>query len=272
MWPSLDSRNTSSQYFSTGDWPEQLHSNPNLTLTLSRIRIGTRPDVIILRSHFTMTSTSSAHLICLCGAISAPGTLLVDPEIPISVEICYCNPCRRITGSLGVSFPALNSSPSPEILSKLTAYHSSQVLTRYFCSTCGCHCFLLHQERKKWYCLGGIIEPSPALGGNKTQWPKDTLKVSRHQCVLDTLDGGLAPLLLNLNGRSIPTWFAAPDQVPREESFDLPHDTVLCLPSKSTSTPPRPKQDSYLPAKCHCAGASLLIKRANWPSNPNPNP
>ena len=183
MWPSLDSRNTSSQYFSTGDWPEQLHSNPNLTLTLSRIRIGTRPDVIILRSHFTMTSTSSAHLICLCGAISAPGTLLADPEIPISVEICYCNPCRRTTGSLGVSFPALNSSPSPEILSKLTGYHSSQVLTRYFCSTCGCHCFLLHQERKKWYCLGGIIEPSPALGGNKTQWPKDTLKVSRHQCV-----------------------------------------------------------------------------------------
>ena len=111
MWPSLDSRNTSSHCFSTGDWPEQLHSNPNLTLTLSRIRIGTRPDVIKLRSHFTMTSTSSAHLICLCGAMSAPGTLLADPEIPISVEICYCNPLspyNRLPGRL---------LPSPQLIS-----------------------------------------------------------------------------------------------------------------------------------------------------------
>jgi hypothetical protein len=151
------------------------------------------------------TSRSSAQLTCLCGAITAPGTLLSDLEIPISTEICHCNVCRRTTGSLGVSFPPLNSPPLQNTLLKLTAYHSSDTITRYFCYTCGCHCFLNSHYDKKWHCLSGIIEQSQSSKAKNDVWPKDTIEVSRHDYVLDTIDGGLAPLLLNLNGRSIPT-------------------------------------------------------------------
>jgi hypothetical protein len=198
-----------------------------------------------------MTSTSLAHLTCLCGAILEPGTLLSDLQIPMWVDMCHCNSCRHTTGSLGASFPPLNSSPSQDTLSKPVAYHSSQVVTRYFCSTCGCHCVLFSHQRKKWCCLSGTIEPSPTFKASYNQWPKDTVKVSRHDYVLDTLDSGLAPVLLNLNGRSIPTWSATPQQSPQQTSFDLPHATILSLPSKSVTILLGPKDGSYLTAKCH---------------------
>jgi hypothetical protein len=211
-----------------------------------------------------------------CLQILEPGTLLSDLEIPMWMEMCHCNSCRRATGSLGASFPPLKSSPSPDTLSKLIAYNSSQVLTRYFCSTCGCHCFLYNHQCERWYCLSGTVEPSAAFRASNNAWPKDTVKVSRHDNVLDTLDGGLAPLLLNLNGRSIPTWSATPQQPPNQHSFDLPYATILSLPSKSVTTPLGPDDGAYLTAKCHCGGVSLLIKRANYTfdsdSSSNSNP
>ncbi|KAE8452524.1 hypothetical protein EG329_000427 [Mollisiaceae sp. DMI_Dod_QoI] len=212
-----------------------------------------------------MTSKNSTHLTCLCGAISEPASLLNGPEFPITTSICHCNPCRQTTGSLGVSFPPLTSSPSAVTLSKLAAYHSSDILTRYFCPTCGCHCFLFHHQWNRWYCLGGIIEPNPSSQTKDVPGLKDTIKVSLHEYVLDTIDGGLTPLLLSLGDRSIPTWSAAPKQGP----FDLLHDTVHSLSRKSIDAISTPKEDSYLPAKCHCGGVSLLIKRANYTSSAN---
>ncbi|PVH69808.1 hypothetical protein DL98DRAFT_623249 [Cadophora sp. DSE1049] len=67
--------------------------------------------------------------------------------------------------------------------------------------------------------------------------------------------------MLDLNGRSIPTWSAAAQEI---YSFDFPHADVLSLASKAMSATPPPKEGSYLPAKCHCGGVSLLIKRANY--------
>ncbi|KAH8794279.1 hypothetical protein F5882DRAFT_482569 [Hyaloscypha sp. PMI_1271] len=215
-----------------------------------------------------MASTSSAKLNCLCGSISEPGTLLSDSVFPLSLEICHCNPCRQTTGSLGAVFPALNSSPSKDTLSKLTAYYSSGIITRYFCSTCGCSCFVYNQKRNEWFSLGGIIELSPSFEGNNATRPKDIVKISRHDFVLDTVDGGLVPILLSLNGRSIPTWSAAAGLDHESDSFDLSHASVLSLPKKSIGEVPPPGEDSYLTAKCHCEGVSLLIKRANYPSNP----
>jgi hypothetical protein len=120
-----------------------------------------------------MFSTSSANLTCLCGAIIAPGSILSGPVIPISFEMCHCNTCRYTHGSLGTSFAPLSSSPTSDVLSKLTAYHSSQKATRYFCSTCGCHCFHHNKRIKQWFCLGGIIEPNYSLNENAKSWPKD---------------------------------------------------------------------------------------------------
>jgi hypothetical protein len=218
-----------------------------------------------------MASTSSANFTftCLCGAISAPDSLLSSPEIPLSTSVCHCSSCRYSTGSLGISFPPLNAAPSSDTLSQLTAYHSSHGCTRYFCSTCGCHCFFLDRQHQKWYCLSGIIEPRSSKADNPLR-PRDTVKISHHEYILDTVDGGLAPLLLNLKGRSIPTWSAAPQPPPQDGVFDLPHATVLALPRKSSSSLPQLQDDAHLSAKCHCGGVSLLIKRANYTSPSNP--
>jgi hypothetical protein len=203
-----------------------------------------------------MVSTSSANLTCLCGEIIAPGSILSGPVIPISFEMCHCDTCRYTHGSLGTSFAPLSSSPASDVLSKLTAYHSSPKATRYFCSTCGCHCFHHNKRIKQWFCLGGIIELDSCFNENPKSRPKDTVQISGHDFVLDTIDGGLAPIMLNLGGRSISA---------SQDSIDLSHETVLSLPS-SRSTLPQPTEDSYLPTKCHCGGVSLLIKRANYTS------
>lgn len=215
-----------------------------------------------------MVATSTASLACLCGAISTPATILADPSLPISTGICHCSACRYTTGTLGASFPPLGSSPPQDTLSKLTAYHSSEQLVRYFCSTCGCHCFCVVRSSEQWYCLGGIIESSPSAKANNIPWPKDTIKISSHRHILDTLDGGITPFLLNLDGRSLPTWSGAPHHGPQAESFVLPHASILELPSKSISTVQKPDEGAYLGAKCHCGGVSLLIKRANYKLNP----
>jgi hypothetical protein len=216
-----------------------------------------------------MVNTSSARLTCLCGAISMPATILAEPKLPINAGICHCNVCRHTTGSLGASFPLLRSSPSQETLSKLTAYHSSEHVVRYFCSTCGCHCFCLVLNNQQWSCLAGIIEADPSTKAKNEPWPEDVIKVSRHEYVLDTIDGGVTPFLLNFNGRLVPTWTDVPQEGPQAESFDLPHESILELPSKSMSTVQKPKKDAYLEAKCHCGGVSLLIKRANYTVDPS---
>lgn len=218
-----------------------------------------------------MTSTSSARLTCLCGAISESGSLLAATEFPILKETCHCNSCRYSTGLLNATFPPLKTSPSESTLSKLTPYHSSSGLTRYFCSVCGSKCFAHNKRSQRWSCLMGIIEQDPSSKAANDPWPKDIVKVWYHDFVSDTVDGGLVPLQLNISGRSIPTWAAeGPEPPPEDGSFDLPHDAVLSFPSKSKSALPKIKEGSFLPAKCHCGGVSLLIKRASYISTSSP--
>jgi hypothetical protein len=60
--------------------------------------------------------------------------------------------------------------------------------------------------------------------------------------------------------RIVPTWADAPQTGPQAESFDLPHASILELPSKSISTIQKPNDDSYLEAKCYYGQVSLLCK------------
>lgn len=206
-----------------------------------------------------MTPTSSFCIICLCGAISEAGTSICDQEAPVNVDLCHCNTCRYTTGSLAVSFLLLNSSPSPATLERLASYRSSHTATRYFCPTCGCYCFYRDIQREKWYCLSGIVEQNTYTLART----ENVTGVMHHIYVPDTVDGGLAPFLLQLGDRSIPTWATSPPDLALQEQFDLSHATVLSMPSSYSGSYSQPGPDSYLPAKCHCGGVDLLIKRAN---------
>ncbi|KAL2072652.1 hypothetical protein VTL71DRAFT_11995 [Oculimacula yallundae] len=212
-----------------------------------------------------MTSTSAAHITCLCGSIFAPGTLLEAQQLPIHLYICHCNLCRHATGTLGLAWPPLRSSPSPEIIAKCTAYQSSKKSTLYFCLTCGSQCFV-STYGKNWFCVAGIIEQTNSSKENGEPWPKDIIKISYHKYVSDTIDGGFTPFLLDLNGRSIPTWSGQPDASFLAGSYDFPHDEILSLSKRSTVSV-QPEENSFLPAECRCGGVSLLVKRGNYTSN-----
>ncbi|KAH7416837.1 hypothetical protein BKA64DRAFT_656344 [Cadophora sp. MPI-SDFR-AT-0126] len=212
-----------------------------------------------------MASTSAAQLTCLCGNISVPGGLLEASRLPIQLKICHCNFCRHVTGSLGMAFPPLRASPAPETLAKLTAYKESEKSELYFCPKCGCYCFISTYQ-KNWFCTSGMIEKSPSSENETVAWSNDVVKISCHDFVLDTIDGGLTPFLLNLNGRSIPTWQAAANKSPGTK-YDLTHEEILSLSSKSIKDIPPPGENDYVPAKCRCGGVSLLIKRGNYTSS-----
>lgn len=210
-----------------------------------------------------MAPTSSIHLTCLCGSISEPGSLLSDQETPVYAEMCHCDTCRYTTGALGVPFSPLKSSPSAITLDKLQAYKSSDTVTRYFCPTCGCSCVFYTAPRTQWYFISGAIEHNPAI--EAPAGLNNIFKVMRHAHILDTKDGGLAPFLLQLGDRSVPTWAGIPPPLSGPQgSFDLPHEKVLSFLGASSKNTRLPlKEDSFLTAACHCGGVNLLIKRAN---------
>jgi hypothetical protein len=76
------------------------------------------------------TPTSTAHITCLCGAISEPGSKLVQETFPIKEELCHCNPCRQTTGALAPVFANLKEHPSNETLEKCSVYESSTKVQR----------------------------------------------------------------------------------------------------------------------------------------------
>ncbi|KUL91333.1 hypothetical protein ZTR_01839 [Talaromyces verruculosus] len=211
-----------------------------------------------------MAPTSSLHLTCLCGSISEPGSLLSDQETPVYAEMCHCATCRCTTGALSVPFSPLKSSPSTTTLNKLQAYASSDIATRYFCPTCGCSCVFYTAPRDQWYFMSGAIEYNPDIEAPQES-KNNIFKVMRHAHILDTKDGGLAPFLVQLGDRSVPTWAGIPPPMSAsQDSYNLPHEKILFMQSASSKSPTRPPQeDSYLTAKCHCGGVNLLIKRAN---------
>jgi hypothetical protein len=108
--------------------------------------------------------------------------------------------------------------------------------------------------------LGGIIDFVAGIEENGEAKPKNLIEISQHIFIPDTIDGGLSPFLLKLNGRDIPTWVGYPHPGPP----DLAHSEVLSLPHESITKIQRPGKDDCLPAKCHCGGVSLLIKRADY--------
>lgn len=204
-----------------------------------------------------MTSTSTAQLTCHCGKIREPGALLKLSNFPIEEEICLCNICRRVTGTLGLSFIRLKSSPTEKTLANLSSYSTSENITRFFCTTCGCHCFVHVKEPEHWSACSGIIERDPNSVENCEAWTKDVVKVIQHGYVNDTLDGGLAALFHNIGGRSVTCYGEG------EEVKPMKTEEVLHLQSNSLSAP-KSKEDDKLVASCQCGRIKLDILRANW--------
>jgi len=194
--------------------------------------------------------TSRARIACHCGKIQESGSLLLSESFPIDCEICHCDTCRYVTGSLGITVCELKRKPSEETFANLTAYHTSEKITRYFCSTCGCKCFIDQHARKKWFVCSGLIEPEVKV--------PDVVRVLRHWWVLDTRDGGTATRLLKIGGRDVSAY--------AREHWDedpMPSEAILNFRDKSGLVP-KPDAQDVLEGRCHCGAVRFRLARANY--------
>jgi hypothetical protein len=99
---------------------------------------------------------------CHCGRVAFEITGPV-----VGFKHCHCHTCRKFHGSVYGSSALVDSEhfsivKGPE---HLTAYLSSPVKRRYFCSVCGCHLFAVErrQDRDQTILRIGTLEPGHGL-------------------------------------------------------------------------------------------------------------
>ncbi|KAF1971658.1 hypothetical protein BU23DRAFT_178753 [Bimuria novae-zelandiae CBS 107.79] len=201
------------------------------------------------------TLTSDAKLTCLCGSVSLPGTSLKDEKFPIPSSLCHCNPCRYTAGALVPAFADLTGPPPADIKAKLETYQFTEFCARYFCSTCGSHCFVEHPNKEnEWFCTAGIIEPPPGV--------KDVVQLTGHTYVSDTGDGGVTSLFLPVTTNGEKEIYGAKYGTEKINTWEL--EELVQESRKKTL----PGTHDTLTAKCHCGGVDLQIKRADYGNEP----
>jgi len=191
--------------------------------------------------------TASCHCRANQFTFSVPTT-----SLPLLAYLCHCNISRRISGSLFTSYvavPAANGSPD---LRNLTAYKSSNILTRWFCTTCSTHLFLEYSADGAWWTSTGTLDRSNGIVSFKgNMW------------IEDTLDGGASDWIPQLGDRLAERWLTEP-----HSSAEAPPGWRATPAGESG---PSPSTD-LLQAHCHCAGVRFTIARPSSATPPSPPP
>ncbi|KAF1812883.1 DUF636 domain protein [Eremomyces bilateralis CBS 781.70] len=176
-------------------------------------------------------STSLLRIQCLCGS-SASTISLPSSSLPLQTYLCHCNISRHISGCLCSSYaryPPLSQTPRPD-LSALTAYRSSDILTRYFCTTCGTHMYLEYDDDGHFEIATGLLA---GLAVDPDRPPMSIVKHVGHMWIEDTEDGGASDWISDLNGKSAERWMRGANS----------NDTGMLF------------------ARCYCGGVEFAISR-----------
>jgi hypothetical protein len=180
---------------------------------------------------------------CHCGAAKY-SFLVPSSSLPIQQLLCHCNISRRISGCLFTSYvkiPASNTTPN---LSSLTPYKSSDILTRWFCSTCSTHMYLEYEHDGHFEISHGTLEKSDGV-----------LEFVGHMWIEDTKDGGASDFVPTFGGKPAKRWLVAP--------IDSPEVSLGWKDSKTTSLRPKKATEENLHAHCHCGGVKFYVSRPN---------
>ncbi len=194
--------------------------------------------------------TTSITSTCACGSFN----LQVDYQnssLPIDRGLCLCNSCRRLSGSVGISYIIVPSTQRIDITKfNLTSYKATDHLTRFFCSSCGAHCLVLVSRNQTWHLATGL-------------WDRTEGIIAWLGCkwVEDTLDGGVSVWLRDIVGpdgkkKPLRRWLLqdwgggqlVPDHMPLN---------ILPEEKKAITNPGK------LEAQCHCGGVKFYITRPN---------
>ena len=186
--------------------------------------------------------TASCHCKANQYTFSVPTT-----SLPLPAYLCHCNISRRISGSLFTSYVAVPAANAPPDLRNLTAYKSSNILTRWFCTTCSTHLFLEYSADGAWWTSTGTLDRSNGIVSFKgNMW------------IGDTIDGGASDWIRQLDDRTAERWLTEP-----QTSAAVP--LGWHAPPATSSAPSQP---ALLPARCHCGGVRFTIARPSAAATP----
>ncbi|KAI7363210.1 hypothetical protein KC354_g6662 [Hortaea werneckii] len=208
------------------------------------------------------TTTKSLTATCLCGA-AAHNITLLSSSFPLQMSVCHCDSCRHMTGTLcqGVAFLPTAYQPAASLLERLRSFHFSNTITQHFCPQCGSH--MLAQCQKDDQSSSGEVTWAVATGTLESI--ERVVEVASHIFVADTLDGGFADFLRNVNGQGLERW---PQHSGKNEQLPLHWR------GPERSKPDHAKHPNLLHAHCKCEGVSFYISRpsaasaevtAEWP-------
>lgn len=180
---------------------------------------------------------------CHCKANQYSFTI-PQSALPLLAYLCHCNISRRISGLLFTSYVAIPPGNPPPDLSNLTAYVSSNILTRRFCKTCSTQLFLEYSADGAWWVSTGTLDRSDGI-----------VDFNGHMWIEDTHDGGGSDWIPTVGSKPLERWLVAPHESPSIAlGWNAPDERPL--PASGT-------EDDRLHAHCHCNGVQFFITRPN---------
>lgn len=203
---------------------------------------------------------TATHLQCHCASVYEPATLLKAETLPLKNDMCHCSMCRFSTGSLAAWFAALKGRPSDKSMSNVTAYNATKIATRYFCNTCGCNVFVHMEGEGRWLACAGIVEVSVndqnGGEGKEDRYGKEERVLSNpgyHEYVGSAKDGGLAPYMMKLGGRDMPSYTTEPSD------GDKPLDPAHVLALRTNAEVSESVRDNSIQVACLCGGVEFRV-------------
>lgn len=199
-------------------------------------------------------SSTQLTVSCHCGASTHTFTVPTSP-LPFQPHLCNCNISRRISGTLLTSYVTIPKTLSPENssdvinnpkpdLSTLTPYHSSEILTRHFCTTCGTHMYLEYHS-------DGHFEV--ATGTLCVKSSENLIEFQDLMWIGATRDGGASNWITHIRSRELPRYLeesGTSKAVPLDWHAD----------NDEASTPDENSRErKAIHAHCHCNGVQFWI-------------
>jgi len=188
--------------------------------------------------------TSNVHLVATCHCGRHEFTASINgTRTPIGSHICNCNRCRQLTGNLyaaTMTWPGWSEN-APDLTS-LSSHDFSDNVRVYFCADCGAHMlFHTHTGNTKLSMFTGVIEKAD-----------DLITIDRHIWAGDTIDGGVADWIYEVDGRAVTRHACNYD---KDEPQARP--IIKQLPHSSSSF----DENDVLEASCLCGGIAFQVLR-----------
>ncbi|KAF2179857.1 hypothetical protein K469DRAFT_715958 [Zopfia rhizophila CBS 207.26] len=192
-----------------------------------------------------MAEYKEIRVSCMCSAAYHSFSIPTS-NLPLPTNLCSCDISRRISGTLLTSYVnvTFDTNAAKPDLSALTPYKSSDILTRYFCSTCGTHMYLEYKSDGHFEVATGTLKLDSTDG---------IIEWKTNMWIEDTSDGGASQFISNIEGKTLKRYLQEAGQ-----SDEVPLDWRN--PSISSK---EFKEEDLVHAHCHCRGVEFWVSRPN---------